>query len=82
MELQELTDRFSKLVPQIYVGPYSKEVVEQYTDGTNIEGGFNVREGVVIKPVIERRDDELGRVILKSVSEKYLLRKGNVTEYN
>lgn len=72
----------ARLVPQIYVGPYSKEVVEQYTDGTNIEGGFNVREGVVIKPVIERRHDELGRVILKSVSEKYLLRKGNITEYN
>ncbi len=70
------------LVPQIYVGKYSKEIVEQYTDGTDMLGGFNVREGVVVKPTKEREHEELGRVILKSVSEDYLLRKGNTTEYN
>ena len=70
------------LVPQIYVGEYSKEVVAQYTDGSNIDGGFNVREGVVVKPTKEREHEELGRVILKSVSEDYLLRRGNTTEYN
>jgi hypothetical protein len=35
-----------------------------------------------MKPLEERRDDELGRVCLKSVSDKYLLRKNkNATEY-
>lgn len=72
----------TSLVPCVYVGDYSKEVVEEVTDGKNMIDGFNIREGVVIKPVIERRDEELGRVILKSVSEDYLLRKGNTTEYN
>jgi hypothetical protein len=47
-----------------------------------------MREGVVIKPLVERRDDSwggLGRVVLKSVSEEYLLRKAKkgeeITDY-
>lgn len=40
-----------------------------------------MREGIVIRPVLERRHDALGRVQLKSVSDDYLLRKGG-TEYN
>jgi len=71
-----------KCVPLVYRGPFSKEVMLQHTDGTETISGnnFHIREGVVIKPVKERRHKELGRVILKSVSEKYLLRKGG-TEY-
>lgn len=42
---------------------------------------LNIREGIVIKPCKERGNSELGRVILKSVSEGYLLRKGG-TEFN
>jgi hypothetical protein len=41
----------------------------------------HIREGVVVTPVVEREDMRLGRVALKSVSEKYLLRKGG-TEYS
>jgi hypothetical protein len=69
------------LVPEVYVGEFSKEIIEQHTNGLNVDGGFNIREGVVIKSAFERTDEELGRVILKSVSEDYLLRKGG-TEYN
>lgn len=71
-------------VPVLYHGPLSQDVIEQYTDGTESVSGknFNIREGVVIKPVEERYDPELGRVVLKSVSEQYLLRKGKTTEYN
>jgi RNA ligase (TIGR02306 family) len=69
------------LVPVLYVGDYSKEIVDHYTDGKDSIGGFNIREGVVVKPCEERSHDELGRVVLKSVSEDYLLRKGG-TEYN
>ena len=71
-----------ELVPELYRGPYSQEVMEQYTDGKDTLSDSNVREGIVIKPVIERRDDEIGRVILKSVSGDYLTRKGDATEYN
>ena len=71
------------MVPVLYCGPYSKEVVEEYTNGKETVSGkeLHLREGVVIRPHDERRHDEIGRVILKSVSEAYLLRKGG-TEFN
>lgn len=70
-------------VPLVYRGPYSKEVMLQHTSGLETVSGksMNMREGVVIRPVVERQYSELGRVILKSVSEEYLLRKG-ATEFN
>lgn len=69
-----------EMVPVLYVGPFSKEKMLELTDGKTVLGE-NIREGVVTVPIEERRDPELGRVILKSVSEKYLLRKHG-TEYN
>jgi len=71
------------MVPVIYAGPFSKEKMEEATNGMEVVSGeeSNIREGVVIKPVKERRNEELGRVVLKSVSEAYLLRKGG-TEFN
>lgn len=70
-------------VPVLYRGPFSEEVLELYTNGRETVSGqeSNIREGVIITPVVEREDWSLGRVILKSVSEAYLLRKGG-TEYS
>jgi RNA ligase (TIGR02306 family) len=72
-----------EMVPYLYRGPFSKEIMEEYTNGKEtISGKFShIREGIVIRPVMERDDVELGRVILKNVSEEYLLRKGG-TEFN
>ena len=36
----------------------------------------HVREGIVIKPTVERYDNHFGRVILKLPGEGYLTRKG------
>jgi RNA ligase (TIGR02306 family) len=70
-------------VPLLYRGPYSPEVVRRHTGGTTtVGGGKQIREGVVIKPVRERFAEELdGRLILKSISDEYALRKGG-TEYH
>ena len=70
-------------VPVVYSGPFSREALEEHTNGYETVSGknTNIREGVVVRPATEREHPELGRVILKSVSEKYLLRK-NGTEYN
>jgi RNA ligase (TIGR02306 family) len=68
-------------VPSLYRGPYSKETELKFRSGQDAVAGTNLREGIVIKPVVERSDPILGRVILKSVSPEYLLRKGNTTEY-
>ncbi len=81
-------------VPVLYRGPFSHDAVERYTNGKETVSGKSacIREGIVIRPVIERTvtfennpckfDGVFGRVQLKSVSNDYLLRKGNVTEYS
>ena len=70
-------------VPVLYVGEFSKEILDKYTNGKETVSGqsTHIREGVVVKPLKERRSEGLGRVMLKSVSEAYLLRKGG-TEFN
>lgn len=70
-----------EIVPVLYRGPFSWEALEEHTNGVTALGGKHVREGVVVTPVTERKDLRLGRVALKSVSEKYLLRKGG-TEFS
>jgi RNA ligase (TIGR02306 family) len=72
-------------VPVLFVGPYSKDVVNTYTNGRETVSGnsLHIREGAVVKPFdTERQEHRAGRVILKSVSEAYLLRGGEVTEYS
>ena len=55
----------------------------EHTDGKTVIGNeIHIREGVVNTPLVERRDNALGRVILKSVSANYLLRKGESTEFS
>lgn len=74
-------ERLIDFVPEIYRGAYSREAMLAAASGPTVVGaGVHFREGVVIKPLIERRDDHLGRVALKLVSEEYLLRKGGTEE--
>lgn len=71
------------MVPELYNGPYNAEVIAQIAEGKETISGqqTNVREGVVVRPLCERRSDVLGgRAIGKWVSEGYLTRKGG-TEY-
>ena len=68
------------MVPELYRGPFSMEKMEELRDGQDFSGS-NIREGIVILPVEERRDDTIGRVQLKFVSPKYLMRKDG-TEFN
>lgn len=71
-------------VPVLYRGPFSIEAMRLHTDGREVVSGTEacIREGIVMKPTVERRDALLGRVVLKSVSDAYLTRKGTTTEYN
>lgn len=72
-----------KMIDVLYRGPYSKEKVKEFTDGFDTIGTNpkQIREGIVIKPLNERWDMKIGRVMVKSVSEVYKLRKGG-TELN
>lgn len=73
------------MVPILYRGSYSKEKVLEFTSGKETISGkeLHMREGIVITPTVERRCDEIGRVILKSVSDEYLdsRNKKHATEY-
>src|SRR5690606_3065896 len=39
------------LVPELYRGPFSQEVLDEHTNGKTVLGGDHIREGVVVKPV-------------------------------
>ncbi len=71
------------MVPTLYTGPFSKDMVLYLTNGKEqvSREESNIREGVVVKSVHNKFSPYLGRMILKSVSEAYLLRKG-ATEFN
>jgi RNA ligase (TIGR02306 family) len=81
-EARDATGTAIERVPVLYRGPFADEVVASLTDGQDLISNSHIREGVVVKPVIERAGGRtLSRVILKSVSADYLCRKGG-TEYN
>lgn len=69
--------------PVLYMGPYSKDIMLNLTDGPEQVSGkeLHMREGVVVRAFHERVCPRYGRAIVKSVSEAYLLRK-NGTEHN
>lgn len=69
-------------VPHVARGLWSaiQPRIEDYTRGKSLLAPDQIREGVVIKTAYAREDARHGRMIFKSVSEEYLLRKGNITE--
>lgn len=76
--------------PLLYRGPFDPTVLADLTDGFTTlcdpesAGKFAGREGVVVRPVVERYSPNLpnfGRVIFKSISINYLSRRGG-TEYH
>lgn len=76
-EIKLICDEFKiKMVPILYEGPYSKEIVKRYTNGKETISGdsCHIREGVIIQSLENK-------IFLKSISEDYLNRK-NATEYN
>jgi hypothetical protein len=73
------------MVPKVYQGPFSEDILKEHTNGKEDISGkeLHIREGVVVKPIPERKTNGLGRVILKSVSADYLTRKNpDATEFN
>jgi len=62
-------------VPLVYQGPYALATIKGLSEGSSLVGGAHGREGVVVKPVTERTDPAIGRVILKYVSDAYLFGK-------
>ncbi|MFF9212363.1 MULTISPECIES: RNA ligase (ATP) [unclassified Streptomyces] len=71
------------LVPRLYEGPFDIDrVLEWATGRETVSGrGLHLREGVVVRPAVERHSPVTGgRAIAKAVSPAYLTRKGG-TEF-
>jgi len=69
-----------EVVPVLYIGTYSKDIVKQFTGGESSLAPDQLREGIVIRSIKERIE-HMGRVILKSINEEYLLRKGGTENH-
>jgi hypothetical protein len=59
-------------VPILFQGPWDTSLLTYANGKSSIAN--HTKEGIVIKPVIERFDLTIGRVILKYISEAYLLK--------
>jgi len=60
-------------VPILYRGPFDLEKILSLVDGPSmVHGAKHMREGIVIRPIVEREARNLGRVQLKIVSNKFL----------
>lgn len=65
-----------KTVPILYRGPFDLDKIKEVSNGkSTLPGADNIREGVVVRPVVERRDPALGRVCLKFIGTDYELSK-------
>jgi RNA ligase (TIGR02306 family) len=74
------TARALPMVPTLYTGPFSEEIVAQHTDGASVlHPGTKVREGCVVRPIVERHNHN-GRAVYKSVSAAFLL--GDQTDFH
>ena len=65
-------------VPVLYRGPLDVAMLTRLAEEDSVHGG--IREGVVVRPVVERVSMAV-RCVLKVVSERYLLRRGG-TEHH
>jgi len=83
-------DNFAKICAErdipmahvLYRGPFGPETLAHTGGPETISGkAAHMREGIVIRPIKERYEHDIGRVLLKSVNEAYLLRGGEATEF-
>ncbi len=66
-------DKVLAWCPTVYEGGFQMEKLLALAEGQSLVSGANhIREGVVVKPLVERTDPEIGRVQLKIVSNTYL----------
>jgi hypothetical protein len=62
-------------VPVLYAGKYSWNAVTQFNNADSVLCPKCLMEGIIVQPIIERTDPQIGRVTLKLLSDRYLLRK-------
>lgn len=72
----DLCDEYGvERVPPIYIGGYDLAQIRAASEGPSVVGGAHGREGVVVRPIAERQHPQIGRVVLKYISDSYLFAK-------
>jgi RNA ligase (TIGR02306 family) len=68
-------------VPVVATIPFDLAEVKRYSEGETLllAQDAHIREGLVVRPLVERTHPKIGRVILKYVSDSYLF--GEKTDY-
>ena len=79
--IEDISNESLQTVPVLYDSLYNRDVINTIANQDSALLNNHLREGVVITAVPERTDPIAGRAKLKHISDKYLLRKGNITEY-
>ena len=70
------------MVPILYSGPFDLKKAQELTKGNSILCPTQkVREGVVVKSIVETKT-HMGRKILKMISDDYLLKIDDTTEFH
>lgn len=75
------TGRLLPMVPVLAVEKFWEGSLSTHTSGLSILAKYynvktrHIREGCVIKPLKEQYNNRMGRIILKSINEEYLLTK-------
>jgi len=64
-----------EMVPILYRGPYSLDIIKSISDGQTTMSASHIREGTVIRPIKERHHAEVGRLVMKYIGDSYLLSK-------
>jgi len=81
-DLVELIEKLGLSMPPIvYRGDYHLNKIRELAQGQTLLGGGHLREGVVVRPVKERVDAKLGRVILKFLNPEYETSKGRTDHH-
>lgn len=66
-------------VPVLYCGAYDFDLIADLAEKPSVLNRDQIKEGVVIKPLRERNNPKIGRVVLKYISNQYLF-NGKVSD--
>lgn len=69
------------LVPLLYIGEFDDRILKNCTEGNSTICDGQIREGCVVKSILETNHPRIGRMVLKSINPEYLARK-NRTEFH
>jgi RNA ligase (TIGR02306 family) len=73
-EFLAMSFRPDMMAPMLYRGPWDPAAAALLAEGPSTLDPSHVREGIVVRPVHERWDERIGRVILKLHGEGFLLK--------